>query len=74
MRPRLYRPQRLRQQAANAATAQVAEGTRQAALATQQVVVATQTAAAAITGTAEQLSLVKTATVESQQCAPAFRR
>ena len=54
-----------RQQAANAATAQAAEGTRQAAQATQQVVVATQTAAAAITGTAEQLSLAQTATVES---------
>lgn len=54
-----------RQQAANAATAQLAEGTRQAALATQQVAVVTQTAAAAITGTAEQLSLDQTATVES---------
>ena len=41
-----------RQQAANAATVQSAEGTRQAAQATQQAVLLTQMAAAVATGTA----------------------
>lgn len=54
-----------RQQAANAATVQSAEGTRQAAQATQQVVLLTQTAAAVATGTAEQIAQAQTATVET---------
>jgi hypothetical protein len=51
-----------RQQAANAATAQAAELTRQAALATQQVVIPTQTAAAIATGTAHSQAIAQTAT------------
>lgn len=54
-----------RQQAANAATVQSAEGTRQAAQATQQVVLVTQTAAAVATGTANQIAQAQTATVET---------
>src|SRR5688572_28740319 len=54
-----------RQQAANAATAQSAEYTRQAAFATQQAVVATQAAEAITTGTAQSIHQAHTATAAS---------
>jgi len=54
-----------RQQAANAATAQSAEMTRQAALATQQALGVTQTAETIATGTAQSVTQAQTATSES---------